>query len=150
MRERPKITKEIIGEAAAKLAKSISADVTADEIAENYRRGMNGYDLAKEIDGTYGDHSFNAEDVEALDGMWFDIDSILRVKEREWVEAEKIIPQLNNGTRVIVLNGIRNTEGVIDHVDTHGAARYCVKEDGCTKKGTFLVVKFEDAKRKEG
>ena len=150
MSERPKITKEIIAEAAEKLTANISAHVTAEEIAENYHRGIGGYDLARAIDGDYGDRSFSADDVETLDGMWWEVDKILRVKESEWVKTEKIIPQLNNGTRVTVLNGIRNTEGVIDHVDMHGAARYCVKEDGCTKKGTFLLVKFEDAKRKEG
>jgi hypothetical protein len=133
--ERPKITKEMILEAATKIAHSIDGD--AETIAACYSHPMDGYQLAKEIERrAYWDLAM--ADVEELDVMSSIVSELHRAAEKKWAEENNIQPPLPIGTRI--------TRGVIDSVCSHSAARYRVKENGCTQDGRFLLVRFEDAK----
>ena len=73
--ERPKITKEMILEAAAKIAESLDGD--ADTIAEHYSHPMDGYQLARELD-RYAYWDLTMSDVEELDGMSSIVDKLHR------------------------------------------------------------------------
>ena len=132
---RPKITKEIILEAALKVASNIE-DCDADIIAENYRHPMDGYELARELDREEG-WDLTMLDVEKLDAMSSIVSRLHAEAEKLWVKKNDIQPPLPIGTKI--------KEGVIDSVYQHSAARYCVKADGCTQDGRFLLIKFEDA-----
>ncbi len=133
--ERPKVTKEMILEAATKIAANLDGD--AETIAECYSHPMDGYQLAKEIDRrAYWD--LTMADVEELDGMSSIVSELHSAAEKEWAAENNIQPPLPIGTKI--------TKGVIDSVCSHSAARYRVKEDGCTQDGRFLLIRFEDAK----
>jgi hypothetical protein len=133
--ERPKVTKEMILEAATKIAERLDGD--AETIAEYYEHPMDGYQLAKELDrNAYWDLTMS--DVEELDCMRGIVDQLHRAAEKKWVAENNIQPPLPIGTRI--------TRGVIDSVCSYSAARYRVKEDGCTQDGRFLLIRFEDAK----
>ena len=132
--ERPKITKEMILEAAAKIAERLDGD--ADTIAEHYSHPMDGYQLARELD-RYAYWDLTMSDVEELDGMSSIVDKLHRDAEKKWLAENDVQPPLPIGTAI--------QEGVIDSVCTYSAATYRVKENGCTKDGRFLLIRFEDA-----
>lgn len=132
--ERPKITEEMILEAAKQIAERLDGD--AETIAENYEHPMDGYQLAKELDrNEYWDLTMS--DVEELDGMSTIVERLHNEAEKKWFAENDIQPPLPVGTAI--------KQGVIDGVYEHAAARYKVKETGCTQTGRFLLVKFEDA-----
>lgn len=131
---RPKITEEMILEAAKQIAEHLDGD--AETIAENYEHPMDGYQLAKELDrNAYWDLTMS--DVEELDGMSTIVERLHSEAEKKWVSENNIQPPLPVGTTI--------KQGVIDGIYEHAAARYRVKETGCTQAGRFLLVKFEDA-----
>lgn len=132
--ERPKVTKEMILEAATEIAANLDSD--AETIAEHYRHPMDGYQLAKELD-RYAYWDLTMSDVEELDGMSGIVDRLHREAEKEWFSDNNIQPPLTVGTAI--------KQGVIVDIYKHAAARYSVKENGCTQDGRFLLVKFEDA-----
>ena len=132
--DRPKVTKEIIAEAAQKIAATVDCD--AETIASCYTHPMDGYQLAKAIDrNTYGDLTMG--DVEELDYMSSIVSDLHRAAEKKWVEENDIKNPLPIGTKI--------TRGVIKGICTHSAARYLVQENGCTNENRSLLVKFEDA-----
>lgn len=132
--ERPKVTKEMIIEAATKIAEHLDGD--AETIAEYYDHPMDGYQLAKELDrNAYWDLTMS--DVEELDGMSSIVERLHSEAEKKWFAENNIQPPLPVGTTI--------KQGVIVDIYKHAAARYSVKENGCTKDGRFLLVKFEDA-----
>lgn len=132
--ERPTVTKEMILEAATQIAERIDGD--AETIAEYYEHPMDGYQIAKELDrNAYWDLTMS--DVEELDDMSGIVDSLLAKAEKQWVEENNIQPPLPIGTRI--------EQGVIHSVCDYSAAKYRVKEDGCTQDGRFLLIRFEDA-----
>lgn len=57
--------------------------------------------------------------------------------EKKWFSENDIQPPLPIGTRI--------KQGVIAGIYEHGPAMYLVKEDGCTKDGRHLIIKFENA-----
>ncbi len=132
--ERPTVTKEMILEAATKIAERIDGE--AETIAEYYEHPMDGYQLAKELDrNAYWDLTMS--DVEELDDMSGIVDSLLAKAEKQWFAENDIQPPLQIGSTI--------KQGVINGIYEHAPARYLVKETGCTQKGRFLIVKFEDA-----
>lgn len=135
---RPKATREIIMQAAAKVADAIcDSSTAAQDIADAYeRRGPGGFDIARELDINGWD--ITASDVEELDGMQFEIDRAVRELEEAWVKENDIQPPLAIGIEI--------EEGVITGVCEHWSARYLVKERGCTREGRSLLIKFENAK----
>jgi malic enzyme len=132
--DRPKITKEMVFEAAKEIAEKLDGD--AETIAEHYRHPMDGYELARELD-RYAGWDFTMPDVEELDCMSSIVSGLHREAEKKWAAETDIQPPLPIGTRI--------KEGVIDSVCNHSAARYRVKENGCTNEGRFLLIRFEDA-----
>lgn len=112
----------------------------ADDIANEWYSGMDGYQLAKDLDTGCG-WSITAQDVEDLDN----IDSVVRDAEEQarkaWVAEWDVKPPLPVGTQI--------TQGQIIRISEYNAARYEVKERGCTQEHRFLLVKFEDAKPTE-
>lgn len=133
--DRPKITKEMVLDAAKEIAEKLDGD--AETIAEHYRHPMDGYELARELD-RYAGWDFTMQDVEELDCLSSIVSELHRKAEKKWVEESDIQPPLPVGTRI--------KQGVIDSVCDHSAARYRVKEDGCTQDDRFLLIRFEDAK----
>ncbi len=133
--ERPKITKEMILEAAKQVAENLE-DGDAESIAENYEHPMDGYQLARELDrNTHWDLTMS--DVEELDCMHGIVDRLHGEAEKKWFAENDIPPPLPIGATI--------KEGVIDGIYEHAPARYKVKETGCTTAGRFLIVKFENA-----
>ena len=131
---RPKVTKEMVLEAAAKVAECLDGD--AETIAKNYRHPMDGYQLARELDRhEYWD--LTMDDVEELDRMGGIIDSLLADAEKKWFSENDIQPPIPIGATI--------REGVIDGIYQHAPARYLVKEHGCAQDGRFLIVMFENA-----
>ena len=132
--DRPKITKEMVFEAANEIAAKLDGD--AETIAKHYRHPMDGYELARELD-RYAGWDLTMPDVEELDCMSSIVSDLHRKAEKKWVDENDIQPPLPVGTRI--------TQGVIDSVCDQSAARYRVKENGCTQAGRFLLIRFEDA-----
>lgn len=131
---RPTITKEMVIEAAAKIAENLGGD--AETIARNYRHPMDGYQLARELDrNEYWDLSMS--DVEELDNLSAVVASLLTAAEKKWFSENDIQPPLPIGSTI--------REGVIDGIYQYAPARYLVKESGCSQDGRFLIVKFENA-----
>ena len=133
--DRPKVTKEMILEAAKQIAENL--DVDAETIAEHYRHPMDGYQLARELD-RYAHLDLAMADVEELDGMSGIVDRLHSEAEKKWAAENDIQPPLPIGTTI--------KQGVIARIYEYAAARYLVKENGCTQEGRHLIVKFEDAK----
>lgn len=131
---RPEITKEMILEAATELASEL--DVDAQTIADNYTYNMDGYELAKELE-SHACWEITTTIVDQLDCMTFSVDEIHEKACKAWVIEHDIKPPLPIGSKI--------NFGVIKGVCTHSAARYLVKENGCTNDGRHLLIKFEDA-----
>lgn len=132
---RPKITKEMVLEAAKEIAKKLGGD--AETIADHYQHPMDGYELARELDRYAGWGDLNMQDVEELDCMRSIVDRLQREAEKKWFAESDIQPPLPIGATI--------KQGVIVDIYKHAPARYSVKENGCTKDGRYLLVKFEDA-----
>jgi len=132
---RPRVTKEMILEAAKQVAKNLD-DADAETIAKAYSHPMDGYELAKELDRMYC-WDITMSDVEELDGMNSIVGDLHREAEDRWFKDNNIQPPLPIGTRI--------KNGVIEGICQYSAARYLVKENGCTQKGRFLLIRFEDA-----
>lgn len=115
----------------------LPADVARD-IADAWHYGMNGYELAKTLENSYGWCGLDLQDAEDLDC----IDSVVRgvdeAARKEWVAQWDIKPPFPVGTEL--------TQGRIASVCDYSAATYRVKERGCTNEGHYLLVKFENAK----
>lgn len=135
--DRPKVTREMIAEAAQELAgpNGWDEDRVAD-VAKTYRSHMDGYELAKNLES----HCFwdiSANDVAELD----EVDSAVREIHRKaclkWAKDQNIQPPLPIGTMT--------TQGEIVGIYKHDAACYLVHEPG-TPKSRHLIVEFEDAR----
>lgn len=133
---RPKVTKDMIVEAATKILNANRINECADDVGSEYRHGIDPYELAKKLENSCG-WSVDSWVVEALGSLHFEIDSLHKSACENWVSQYNIRPSLENGTEI--------QQGVIDGVYQYSPAYYRVKEHGCTKDGRFLLVKFEDA-----
>lgn len=114
----------------------------ASDISKAWRYGMDGYELARELENNFYWDGLCLQDAEDLDA----IDSAVMLAERQarktWADDWDIKPPFPVGTHI--------TKGVIASVCDYEAATYLVKEDGCTQEGRHLLVRFEDAKLKGG
>lgn len=145
--KRPLVDAEIIKIAATKTAENTAninpcdVGLLAKDIAKYYSRLMNGYDLAKNLDGAGWDvDPVFVDDMDMMDSY---VREAHQKKCYEWVKNENIKPTLMQGTHIST-NGISVLQGVIGGICQHLPAAYLVKEDGCTSSGRFLIVNFED------
>lgn len=122
---RPTATKEMILAAAQVVAEKIEAD--ADTIAEHYRPGMDGYELAKELD-KWACWDTSREDMEALDEVDWLVEKAVTDAEKAWVEEHNIQPPVPVGTRVRC--DVRNEVGTITDIYEYRVASYLIKPDG--------------------
>lgn len=113
------------------------AGKAASDIAKEFRDGMDGYELAKHLERYCYWDDLSLQDAEDLDGVSLVIRDAEEAARKAWVAEWGIQPPLPVGTHI--------KQGVIAGVDEYGAARYTVKEHGCTQDGRHLIVKFEDA-----
>ena len=131
---RPKITEAMILEAAQQVAAEMDGD--AETIAKHYRHGMDGYELARELDRCAG-WDFTMADVEVLDWMYGIVHELHSKAEKEWGEKYQPEPPLPVGAKI--------KQGVIEGICEHSPGKYKVKENGCTTENRWLLVDFEDA-----
>jgi len=131
---RPRADKAMILAACTVVAEKISGD--AETIAQHYRRHMDGFELAKELD-KYAYWNTTRDDMEALDEIDYLVDRAEELAVKAWAEEFNPQPPLPIGTRV--------KQGVITRIYEHSPATYCIKEDGCTNDTRSLLIKFEDA-----
>lgn len=113
------------------------ADQAARDVALVYRDGMDGYELAKQLENEcrWDGVCFGvAEDLDSISSVVRDAEEVARAA---WADEWAIAPMLAIGTRI--------KQGVITGVYEHGAACYLVKKNGCTEPGRHSIVKFEDA-----
>ena len=134
--KRPTINDGMKLAAAKEVAEKLDG-CDAETLAQHYQHPMDGYELARELDKWAGWSDLTMDDVEQLGAMWSAVRDQLRKAEKEWFEKHQIKPPLPDGTKI--------NEGVIHSVDPYGAAKYLVKESGCTLDNRFLVINFEDA-----
>lgn len=136
--ERPKVTPEMIAQAAQKLAaeNGWNAEQVAD-VAKEWRSYTNGYELAKQLD-TYCGWDIDAQDVEALDWMGSEVREIHRQACIAWAKEHDIQPPLPIGAAT--------TKGEITGISEHDGACYLIREHGETNESRRLIVRFEDAR----
>jgi hypothetical protein len=138
MMARPKVTPEMIAEAAQKLAtgNGWDADQAAD-VAKVYRDHMDGYELAKELESRclWG---ITVMDVDALDCMASEVLEIHRAACTTWAKEQDTQPPLPVGAMT--------TKGEITGIYEHDAACYLIRETGETRESRRLIVRFEDAR----
>ena len=115
------------------------AEESAADIAKHWRPGMDGYELAKDLEN-YEGWSINAQDVEELDSIDFAISRAKTLARREWAKAWNIQPPHPVGAKVKTSRG----NGVIAGVCEHEGATYLIKEDSCKQEGRHMLIKFED------
>ena len=132
--KRPTATKEMILAAATAVAEKIGAD--AATIAEHYQPGMDGYELAKELD-KYAYWDTSRDDMEALDEVDSLVDSAVKKAVKAWFIDNDIQPPLPIGTQI--------KEGLITGVSDYSPAAYLVKETGCTDDSRHRLIRFENA-----
>lgn len=115
----------------------------AKDILSEWHVGMDGYDLAKQLDMRYG-WDITAADVEHLDG----IDSVVHAAQSaarlEWAEKWNIQPPHPIGATIKIKYG---RVLMISGVSKHAAATYeAVDPLVAGTTGTHYLVPFEDAK----
>src|SRR5690554_6146126 len=119
---RPKATREIILKAAADVARELRwTEDSAECIADAYMGyGPDGFRIAKELDRDGWELS--ADDIETLDGMYWEVSRAVHELEKAWFEENNIRPPFEAGTAI--------KQGVIAGVYGHMPAYYMVKEHG--------------------
>lgn len=136
--ERPKITQEMIVQAAQKLAADNGWDDNqVADLAKVYGPYMDGYQLAKELESRCY-WNITVMDVDALDCLDTEVRAIHRAACMAWVKEHDIQPPLPVGTMT--------TQGEIAGIYEHDAACYLIREHGETNPSRHLIVRFEDAR----
>lgn len=139
----PKRTPAMVKEAVLAYIKRHNLDwgddpeQAAEDISNEWYWGIDGYQLAKDLDTGCG-WIISTQDVEDLDNITSVVQDAEEQARKAWVAEWDIKPPLPIGTRI--------AEGVIAGINKYNAARYDVKQNGCTVEGRFLLIKFEDAK----
>lgn len=143
--KRPTVTDEMKLEAAQGLVTALGWDAhNAEDIAQQYSYGMDGYELAKALD-QWASWDTSREDMEELDGMQSRVYALLRAAEEQWFAENSIQPPLPIGARVVIREGV----GHITEIYKHSVATYAVKPEGqddSTCGNRRLLIKFEDTK----
>lgn len=136
---RPRADKAMILAACTDVAAKLDG-ADPETIAQYYCRGMDGFELAKELDkSAYWDTT--REDMETLDEVDYLVDKAEKAEKaaiKEWAAAYDPKPPFPLGARI--------SRGVIIGIYEYEPATYCVKEDGCTNDSRSLLIKFEHAK----
>ncbi len=134
---RPRADKAMILAACTEVAEKLDG-ADAETIAQYYCRGMDGFQLAKELDkSAYWDTT--RDDMETLDEVDYLVDKAERAAIKEWAATYNPQPQFPIGARI--------EQGVITGIaDDYSPATYLVKENGCTNDSRSLLIKFENAK----
>lgn len=132
---RPKLTREQIETFVSE--RFTGLPFTAKEFAKHYCPHNDSFEVARDID-RYGS-SLNRDDLEDVERVMGDVEDYQLKIEKEW--AASITPP--HPIRAVL------NIGVIHGVSDHRPATYLVKRHGCTSKGTFSLIKFEDAKLQE-
>lgn len=133
---RPKITDEMVLEAATELLRDAEIDGDPQDVVKVFESWRDGYQLARELETTFH-WDANMQLAEELDCLGFSVDRIHEKAVREWMQAYNIQPQLENGTAI--------DKGVIAGVSDSSPGYYRVKANGCTEEGRFLLIPFEVA-----
>jgi hypothetical protein len=148
--KRPALTKEIIKKVALEIAhevckwanhRDMDADALAEDMAHEYSRGDNGYELAKKLDGR--GYMPDAEMVESLDLMDSEVDNEYRKYCWEWVKKENIQPPFPVGTKIENNTIFSKFSGVISGVSRYYPA--CYEVPIANNPNAKRIVKFEDA-----
>lgn len=135
--KRPTVSQEMKLQAAVQMCADLKRkDWEASDIASSYRQGMDGYELAKELESHHW-WEISADDVGDLDTMGTYVSEIHKAVCIEWAAANNIQPPLPIGTTI--------KRGVIAGLCEHEPATYLVRQHGETNDKRFLLVKFEDA-----
>ncbi len=136
--ERPKVTPEILTQAAQKLADENGWDAQqVEDIARGWRQYMDGYEFAKYLEN-HCDWAITVADVDALDCFGSEVRELHRQACIAWAKGNDIQPPLPIGTLT--------TRGEITGVSQYDGACYLIREHGETNESRRLVVKFEDAR----
>ena len=132
---RPTADKAMILAACTVVAEKMNG-ADAETIAEHYRRHMDGFELAKELD-KYACWDTTRDDMEALDELDCLVDSAERAAIKAWAAEHNPQPPFPVGTRI--------TRGMITGFSDYSPACYEVKEDGDENPNRRLIIKFEHA-----
>lgn len=122
------------------------AESFANDIAKHYYRGIDGYELSKEMesDGGWDVDSMFVDDMEQVDGY---IQEIHRDALKAWGEVHKPVPPYEVGVELSVRSFDGPSVGTIDGTHEYGPATYLVKMAGTADGDTSRrLVEFEDAK----
>lgn len=109
----------------------------AQDIAQVYSIGLDGYTLARALETTMGWKMVNTETVNDLDALETVVQQELTMARRRWVKDNDIRPPFPDGTHLV--------QGKIVNVYEFSPATYRVRERGCAVLGRDLLVNFEDA-----
>lgn len=124
------------------------AEDFANDIAKHYYRGIDAYELSKEMEryGSWDVDSMFVDDMEQVDGY---IQEVHRDAIKSWGETYKPVPPFEIGVMLKFRSFGEYEFGVIERIYEHGPATYLVKVDG-TEEGdtTRRLITFEDAKPK--
>ena len=137
--ERPKVTRDMITAAAQVFCarEGWDADQASDLARVCRSANMDGYELAKELDGVCG-WMPTAQDVETLDNFGHEVRELHREACIIWARDNNIQPPLPVGTIT--------TQGEITGIYAHDAACYEIRRPGDTEPTRRYIVRFEDAK----
>ena len=139
MTTRPKVTDQMILGAAVQVAAKVGGN--AEDIANQYCHPMDGYELAKALE-RWCSWDIKRSDIDDLDEIEWLVRQLHEEAVKQWVVGFDIKPILAIGTRI--------KQGVIAGISDRFDARYMVKENGCTREGRHLLIKYEDALVVEG
>lgn len=133
---RPKVSKDMIREAARPVAESIDGDL--DSIVGQYTHSMDGYELARELE-RYCGWEVSRSHMEELDDIVDRVNALLLEAEKKWVKEHSIRPPHPIGAITVL--------GEITSVPDRYPACYLVKELGQVDSecgNRRQVVRFED------
>lgn len=142
--KRPKITAEMIEAAAVRVAESahsgpafsVSTDWLVQLIVSKYSYPMDGYELAKALDGPIDPDSEFVSDMDSMDGV---VGDLHREAGWQWVRDNDIQPPLPVGAVI--------EQGEITGTSDFSPAAYEVKEPDDNSHGIcVLIVRYENAR----
>ena len=126
-----------------------SRDRAIDHVARYAERHMDGYEIAKSLDGTYH-WDCDLGLAEGLDGFGSSYSEKLRERQAEWAATADFGAPLAPGTRVTAIWGGEAHAGKIEGIYAYGPAQYLVKIDGRDHNGGGAIVDFENVTPLEG
>lgn len=140
---RPEITDDMILEAAKAMVEKLGGDADAETLANAYHPGMDGFDLAKELDKSYGWDVTRAE-MEMLDEMDTLVDRAHLAACRKWFEENNIQPPYPVGAHVQYRPGATGTIADTYTANGYRVGYYLIDPDERRPGGGRPLVKFED------